>query len=279
MVRPAARREAAKRLVAEGRISERRACALVGVARSTVRYAARGAPEEPLRSRLLALAWAKPRFGYRRLHWHLTQEMGPVNHKRIYRMYRLEGLAVRRRRRRRIAPNRLPTVRAERPGERWTMDFMSDTLATGRTFRTLNVLDEYTRECLSIEVDTSLPGQRVTRVLDRLAGIYGLPASIRVDNGPEFAGKVMEAWAYAHGVTLEFITPGKPMENGFIESFNGKFRDECLNEHWFTSLADARQIIEDWRQDYNTLRPHSSLGKLPPAVFAANLHQATRLSL
>jgi putative transposase len=141
---------------------------------------------------------------------------------------------------------------------------MLDTLADGRRFRTLNVLDIVTRECLSIEVDTSLPGQRVTRVLDQLVATYGAPKQITIDNGPEFAGRLLDAWAYAHGVTLDFIEPGKPTQNGYLESFNGKFRDECLNVHWFRSLADARQIIEDWRQSYNTERPHSALcGRTP----------------
>ena len=140
------------------------------------------------------------------------------------------------------------------------MDFMRDTLASGRCFRTLNVLDTVTRECLAIEVDTSLPGQRVVRVLDRLVERHGAPQRIALDNGPEFTGQALDTWAYQHGVTLDFIDPGKPMQNGHLESFNGKIRDECLNVHWFRSLADARHLIADWRQSYNTERPHSALG-------------------
>ena len=151
------------------------------------------------------------------------------------------------------------------------MDFMQDVLADGRRFRTLNILDTVTRECLAIEVDTSLPGQRVVRVLDQLVTRYGTPKQITVDNGPEFAGQVLDAWAYAQQVTLDFIEPGKPAQNGYLESFNGKFRDECLNVHWFVSLADARQIIHAWKEDYNTQRPHSALNQLPPAIFAQTI--------
>jgi putative transposase len=156
------------------------------------------------------------------------------------------------------------------------MDFTTDTLADGRNFRTLNIVDDFTRECVAIEVDRSLPGLRVTRVLDRLAA-DGLPQTIVVDNGPEFAGRALDAWAYARGVTLRFIRPGKPIENAYVESFNGKFRDECLNEHWFVSLADAKTTIETWRVDYNTVRPHSSLGGRTPDHFATVTEGARRL--
>ncbi len=148
------------------------------------------------------------------------------------------------------------------------MDFMQDVLADGRRFRTLNVLDTVTRECLAIEVDTSLPGQRVVRVLEQLVARYGAPKQITLDNGPEFTGHALDAWAYAQQVTLDFIDPGKPSQNGHLESFNGKFRDECLNLHWFLGLAQARQIIDAWREDYNTQRPHSALHQQPPALFA-----------
>jgi putative transposase len=151
------------------------------------------------------------------------------------------------------------------------MDFMQDVLADGRRFRTLNILDTVTRECLAIEVDTSLPGQRVVRVLTQLVERHGAPQQITIDNGPEFTGQVLDAWAYAQQVTLDFIEPGKPMQNGYLESFNGKFRDECLNVHWFLSLAQARQIIDAWREDYNTQRPHSALNQQPPAVFAQTI--------
>lgn len=150
------------------------------------------------------------------------------------------------------------------------MDFVSDCLAGGRKFRTLNIVDDFSRECPAIETDTSLTGGRITRVLDRLAEVRGLPETIVVDNGPEFAGRTLDEWAYRRGVKLHFIAPGKPVQNAYVESFNGKFRDECLNQHWFTGLDDARQTIEDWRQDYNKTRPHSSLGNVPPEEFARN---------
>ena len=158
------------------------------------------------------------------------------------------------------------------------MDFTVDTLADGRGFRTLNIVDDFTRECVAIEVDRSLPGLRVARVLDRLHAAIGLPQCIVVDNGPEFAGRTLDAWAYAHGVTLRFIRPGKPIENAYVESFNGKFRDECLNEHWFVSLADAKAAIEAWRVDYNTVRPHSSLNGATPDQFARITEGARRLT-
>jgi putative transposase len=169
----------------------------------------------------------------------------------------------------------LPTP--TRRGERWSMDFTLDTLADGRAFRTLNIVDDYTRECVAIEVDRSLPGLRVTRVLERLRTTVGLPQSIVLDNGPELAGRTLEAWAYAHHLTLCFIRPGKPIENAYVESFNGKFRDECLNEHWFVSLADAQALIEAWRVDYNTVRPHSALDDETPHQCAESKKGARRL--
>ena len=169
----------------------------------------------------------------------------------------------------------MPRVIPAQPNRRWSMDFVSDALESGRRIRCLTVVDDFTRECLAIEIDTSLPGLRVVRVLERIAAERGgLPEAIVLDNGPEIAGRALDAWAYAKGITLAFIRPGKPVENAFVESFNGRFRDECLNEHWFTSLADARQIIESWRCDYNQTRPHSSLGGLTPAEFAAVHSQA-----
>lgn len=242
---------------------------MIQIAESTYRY--RSCRQEPagLRERLLELAAERPRFGYRRLHVLLVREGWAVNHKRIQRMYGEEKLAVRRKRRKRVAQTaRRPKILPEGPNERWSMDFMTDSLATGRGFRTFNVVDDFTRECVAIEVDTSLSGERVTRVLDQVIERRGKPQSLVMDNGPEFAGRALDAWAYERGIQLDFIRPGKPIENCFVESFNGKFRDECLNQHWFTSLYDARLEIEAWRLDYNLVRPHSSLGQLPPAVFA-----------
>jgi putative transposase len=191
------------------------------------------------------------------------------NHKRVYRLYREERLAVRRRRRRKLAAGcRIVLPVPTRPHQRWSMDFMGDTLANGRTFRTFNLVDDGSRECLAIEVDHGLSGQRVARILDRIAAARPLPKQIVVDNGPEFTSRVLDAWAYQHRVELHFIRPGKPVDNAFIESFNGKFRDECLNEHWFVSLADAQRLIEAWRVDYNTVRPHSALDDQTPHQFA-----------
>jgi putative transposase len=269
-VRPAARREAVGHLRGVYRMSERRACRVIAAHRTTMRYQRRVKDDEAaVRERLHALAGEHPRWGYRRLHLLLRREGMAINRKRVYRLYRLDGLAVRRRTRKRAARVARGIVQpAGRRGEAWAMDFMQDMLAGGRRFRTLNVLDTVTRECLAIEVDTSLPGQRVVRVLDRLAERHGVPQRITLDNGPEFTGQVLDAWAYAHGVELDFIDPGKPMQNGHLESFNGKFRDECLNGHWFLNLEDARRIIGQWEEGYNTTRPHSALGDQPPAVYA-----------
>ena len=221
----------------------------------------------------------RARFGYRRLHILLEREGLVVNHKRVHRIYRAAGLQVRRRRRKRLTrAERMPLPTPSQRLERWSMDFTADTLADGRGFRTLNIVDDFTRECVAIEVDRSLPGLRVARVLDRLHAAIGLPQTIVVDNGPEFAGRTLDAWAYARGVTLRFIRPGKPIENAYVESFNGKFRDECLNEHWFVSLADAKAAIEAWRIDYNTVRPHSSLAGRTPDQFARITEGARRLT-
>jgi putative transposase len=234
---------------------------------------------ERVLARLQAHAAARARFGYRRLHILLEREGLVVNHKRVHRLYRAAGLQVRRRRRKRLTrAERAPLPTPKRCRERWSMDFTVDTLADGRGFRTLNIVDDFTRECVAIEVDRSLPGLRVTRVLDRLQAAIGLPQTIVVDNGPEFAGRTLDAWAYAHGVALRFIRPGKPIENAYVESFNGKFRDECLNEHWFVNLVDAKDAIERWRVDYNTVRPHSSLNGATPDQFARISEGARRLS-
>ena len=250
-------------------MSERRACALVALARSSCRYHGRAPDRGVLRARLRVLAHARPRFGYRRLQVLLRREGVGVNHKCVYRLYRQEGLAVRRKRRKRVAGQRGPVLAAPTAvNQRWSMDFMGDSLADGRTFRTLNLVDDFSREALAIVVDTSLPGTRVVRVLEALGETRGLPTVLVSDNGPEFVGKALDEWAYRCGVRLHFITPGKPVENAYIESFNGKFRDECLNEHWFLDLDHARELIEEWRVDYNWVRPHSSLNNATPEEFA-----------
>ncbi|MFP3801312.1 IS3 family transposase [Paraburkholderia sp. SIMBA_027] len=275
---PQAKREAVQILMTERAMGVTRACGLVGISRSLFQYASRRqVDDEALTGRMMAIAAQKRRYGYRRIHVLLRREGWLANHKRIWRLYSKAGLSVRRRRRKRIAAvERKPLPLPTGPNQSWSMDFVSDGLVYGRRFRCLNVVDDYTRECLAIEVDTSLPGQRVKQVLERLREMRGLPRSITVDNGPEFAGKVLDAWAYEAGVTLSFIRLGRPVENAYIESFNGRFRDECLNEHWFVSMRHARRLIEDWRIEYNTERPHSSLGYLAPVQFA-QAHEAREL--
>ena len=248
--------------------------------RSVARYHPHSVEPRELRKRLTALAAERRRFGYRRLWVLLRREGFAVNHKRVYRLYREEGLSVRRRKRKRMAGvARVPRFAAERANQRWSMDFVSDALGNGRRIRVLTVIDDFTRECLATEVDTSLPGLRVARVLDRLALERGLPESITVDNGPEFTRKTQDAWAYAHEVHLHFIDPGKPVQNAYIESFNGRLRDECLNEHWFMSLPAARSIVEAWRDDSNTVRPHSALGNRTPEEFAEQMARKTPVGL
>jgi putative transposase len=192
-----------------------------------------------------------------------------INHKRTERIYREEGLALRRKKRRKGAAGvRVIIPAAVRPNEQWSMDFVSDSIVTGRRFRALTIVDNYTRECPAIEVDTSLGGARVVNVLDRLAERRELPEVITIDNGPEFAGKALDEWAYRKSIKLNFITPGKPVENAYAESFNGRLRDECLNTNWFMNLKHARNVIEDWRRDYNEVRPHSSLKNMTPMEYA-----------
>jgi putative transposase len=210
----------------------------------------------------------RPRFGYRRLHVLLRREGVIINHKRVERLYREEGLAVRRQRRKRVARDgRGRAAPPVRPNQQWGVDFISDALTWGRRIRLFTVVDVFTREALAIEVDTSLPGGRVVRVLERLATERGVPDEIILDNGPELAGKVVDQWAYERGVWLRFIEPGKPIQNAFVESFQGRLRDECLDRHWFLGLDDARRTVESWRQDYNRSRPHSALGYRSPEEF------------
>jgi putative transposase len=279
-VSPEARRAAVRQVQAQFGVSERRACRLVGVGRSTARYQPRSPGDEAtLRQRLSALALERRRFGYRRLHVLLQREGHAVNHKRIERLYREAGLAVRRRGRKRCgAVPRGEIARPAGPNVQWSLDFVSDALARGRRIRLLTVLDTFTREALAIEVDTSLPGERVVQVLTRVVGERGAPRELVLDNGPELTSRVLDQWAYTTGVELRFITPGKPSENAFVESFNGRLRDECLNEHWFLSLADARQLVEAWRLDYNRARPHSALGYRTPDEFARGEHQPYALA-
>jgi putative transposase len=252
------------------RMSERHACRLVSLARSTHRYRARKADRDAeLRQQLKELAAKRMRFGYRRLTAMLERQGVEANHKKIYRLYREEGLAMRIRQRRRIRWNgAVAAPAARKANERWSIDFLSDAVSTGQVIRMLTMVDDYTRECPAIEVDTSLGGLRVRRVLDRVVAERGLPEAIVLDNGPEFRSRALAAWSEERGVRLEFIQPGKPVQNAYVESFNGRLRDECLNANWFTNLNDARRKIEVWRRDYNQERPHSSLGYLSPTAFA-----------
>ena len=265
------RRQAVAVMRSEVAVSERRACGLMGIHRATCRYQVRRWDDSQLRQRMRELAAERRRFGYRRLWVMLRREGWKANHKRVYRLYLEEKLSLRRKRgRRRRAGSRLqlpppPT----RPDQLWTMDFASDAFMSGRKFRTLNLMDGFTREALEIEPDTSLPGARVVRVLEGRKQQGRKPEAIVIDNGPEFISQVVDQWAYENGVRLHFITPGRPTENGYIESFNGKFRDECLNENWFLDLADARRKISAWKSDYNYVRPHSALNYKTPMEFAA----------
>jgi putative transposase len=217
------------------------------------------------------LAGARVRWGYRRLHILLRREGWKVNHKRVYRLYKQEGLdlRIRRRRRKHVATPRVPCPPAVAPNDRWSMDFMSDRLANGPAFRVLTLVDNVTRISPLIAADVSLAGRRVAELLDQAVAQYGLPKAICVDDGPEFAGRELDAWAYRRGVKLCFSRPGKPTDNAFAESFNGRLREECLNTHWFGSLEEARSVLEAWRKEYNTERPHSALGHKTPAEYAA----------
>jgi putative transposase len=269
VVSPQAKREAVTHLMVTHQFGVTRSCGLIGISRSLYRYESKRPDDTPLKERLAELAGQKRRYGYRRLHVLLRREGWLLNWKRTYRVYREAGLMVRRRKRKRIVGiDRLQKVIATGPNQSWSMDFVSDGFVDGRRLRCLNIVDDFTRECLAIEVDTSLPGRRVVSVLERLAEFRGLPQSVTVDNGPEFISKALDEWAYRQQLQLRFIAPGKPTQNAYVESFNGKFRDECLNEHWFLSMRHAREVIARWRQEYNEERPHSSLDDQTPNEFA-----------
>jgi putative transposase len=255
-------------------ISERRACLNLVYARSVIRYKSVADPQIALRMRLRELAAARVGYGYRRLHILLWREGWRVNHKRVYRLYREEGLSMRSkspRRRRACIKRKLRPVAYEK-NECWSMDFMSDQLFDGHRIRLLTLVDNHTRESLAIHVGQRIRGCEVVQVLERVAKEHGKPQTIQVDNGPEFVSKDVDLWAYWNHVKLDFSRPGKPSDNAYIESFNARFRLECLNEHWFLSLEDAKEKVEEWRQDYNLNRPHSSLGNISPAEFAEQKH-------
>jgi len=273
-VTPAVKSDAVHYLQKQRGYSQRRACQLVGCNRKSARHVSRRGTDAELRVALKDLAARKPAWGYRMLHGVLRLEGWCVNRKKTYRLYREEKLGLRAKHKKSLkCEKRGPSAPVTSPNQRWSMDFIHDRLSDGRSFRTLNLTEAFTRQCLAQEVDTSLNAVRVVRVLERVKQTYGVPELIRVDNGSEFRSKSLDLWAYANQVKLEFIEPGKPTQNGQIESFNGRFRAECLDQEWFGSLQEAREIIEAWRLSYNQQRPHSSLGYLPPDVWAQNYHQ------
>lgn len=271
MVAPAMKRQAVKTLQDDYDVSERRAQRVVGLSRGTAHYRTRR-DDDALRDDLRRIAGERRRFGYRRLAIMLRREGHTCNLKKIYRLYREEGLTVKRRKGRKKAHGtRLPLPRADKINQIWSLDFLSDAFSDGRRFRILGVMDQCSRECLSLAVDTSIGGVRVVRELDALVRIHGKPHCIVSDNGTELTSRAVLQWAQDHNIEWHYITPGKPTENGYTESLNGKIRDECLNEHIFGSLAYARHLIEAWRQDYNNIRPHSSLGYQTPAAYRVSL--------
>jgi putative transposase len=257
------------------RVSQRRVCQALSYNRSTIRYQSRQEPQQALRIRLRDLASARVHYGYRRLHLLLRREGWMVNAKRVYRLYKLEGLSLRlKKARKRVSRLRVVPPRAQRPNERWSIDFVSDRLANGRRFRILTLVDNFSRVSPALEVDFSLTGRRVVEVLSRLASQQELPQVIQCDNGTEFTSQAIDEWTHRQGIKqgikLDFSRPGKPTDNGYIESFNGKLRAECLNQHWFSSIEEAKTIIEAWRQEYNQERPHRSLQGRTPHEYIAH---------
>jgi putative transposase len=260
---------AADYLQTDYKIGVTRACGLVQISRSSYGYQSRRPSDAPLRLAIRKKAQERKRWGYRRLQVLLQREGHMDNHKRIHRIYKEEGLQVRKRRRKRARTKRsFELLPSDGPNQRWSIDFMHDSTASGRKLRILNVVDDYTREALWMEVSSSISGQHVTRVLDQLIELYGKPQCLLTDNGPEFVGSALDAWTYDRKIKHQFIQPGKPNQNAYVESFNGRVRDECLNEHWWRNIDHARDQIEIWREDYNHVRPHGSLNKQTPAAFA-----------
>ena len=280
MVGPTARREAVQKLTEKYEVSERRACRTVGLSRASFRYRARRKEPEGLRGKLREHAAQRRRWGYKKLTVLLRRDGFAVNPKRVYRIYRDEKLLVhqRRRRRRCTALVRVTPSKATRPNEHWAMDFMGDTLANGRRFRVFTLMDHFTREGLAVEVACSMPARRVIEILDRIIAERGKPILIVVDNGTEFTSQLLDAWAFKHGIKLHFTRRGKPVDNAFCESFNGRFRDEFLNENWFVDLDETAEDAEAWRIDFNKVRPHTSLRYKTPSEFAATF-RAPGLSL
>lgn len=238
---------------------------------STRYYRSRAKDETALRIRLRDLAQVRVRYGYRRLHILLQREGWKVNHKRIYRLYTQEGLSLRIKRKKKcVSAARTEVAQPTAPNEVWSMDFVADSLSNGQAIRALTIVDNYSRVSPAIEVDFSLTGKRVVEVLERVKGSYGRPKAIKCDNGPEFISRALDEWAYRKGVKLDFSRPGKPTDNAYIESFNGRFRQECLDQHWFGTIEEARSKVEEWRKEYNQSRPHSGLGNETPEAFKEN---------
>lgn len=270
MVTPVVKRQAVAHLCQSYEVSQRRACQVIAADRTSMRYRSVRPDDAVLRARLRELAAIRRRFGYRRLLILIRREGTQVNHKKLRRLYRDERLQVRRRGgRKRALGARAPMAIPQEPNQRWSLDFLSDQLSDSRRFRILAVVDDFTRECLALVADTSLSGLRVGRELDAIVARRGRPPlSIVSDNGTEFTSMAILSWSQETRVEWHYIAPGKPTQNAFIESFNGRLRDELLNETLFASLADARVALAEWREDYNTVRPHSAIGNVPPAIYA-----------
>lgn len=267
-MKPAGRKQVASHLIAEYRLSERTACALASISRTAYRYQSRPRDDAALRCRLKELAVQQSAYGYLLLHGMLKAEGLVVNRKRTYRIYTEEGLQVRTKKRKKLQRPRQPMEVPSAVNQRWSMDFVSDQLSNGRRFRVLNIVDDFSREMVGQLVSISISGRQVSRFLNQLCAERGKPTKIICDNGTEFTSKAMFFWSRESGVVLGFIQPGKPTQNAFVESLNGKFRNECLNRHWFRTLDEACVEIDQWRHHYNTIRPHSALNYQPPFVFA-----------
>ena len=278
MVKPASKKRIATDLIFTHRISERRACKLVGLSRTGYRYCHKERNDSKLRDRLKVLARDNSSYGYLFLHSMLKTEGLVVNKKRTYRIYTEEGLQVRTKKRKKLQRTRVPMSVPLTVNERWSMDFVADQLSNGRRFRVLNIMDDFSREMLGQLTAVSITGQQVARFLDQIGERRQLPKMITCDNGTEYTSKAMFFWSENTKVKLGFIQPGKPTQNAFIESLNGKFRNECLNRHWFKTLADARTKVDQWREHYNTIRPHSSLGYLSPIEFSRQAAYSLEIS-
>jgi putative transposase len=271
-LKPEVKREAVRWIQAQYVVSERRGCRAVNIARKTFRYKSKTPDQKALRMRIKEIAASRVRYGYKRIHVLLRREGWVVNHKRVYRIYCEEGLNVRSKtRRKRISGSRIPREDIKQINQCWAMDFVSDALFNGRRFRALTIIDVYTRECLGLYADQRITGENVVEALETICCERGTPDRIKVDNGPEFISKVLDTWAYSANINLDFSRPGKPTDNAHIESFNGSFRDECLNINWFLSIEDVRGKLESWRTDYNEFRPHSSLGNLTPRDYVLEM--------